>query len=542
MKEFLSPQSFWSQFEIPNECEFEVLKTDEFGEYAYQQILLSGQEYGDGTCKIFGVYAYAKNAKTPMPCVLLVHDFGGRVDFSYIDYFLNLGFSVFMPDYSGYREGQRHTIFPPSRDYMNFCRNNQPDITREIEDSVWIHDTLVFRHSLKFLRSRSEIDSSKIGVISFGIGSIIGFHLAFCEPDLALCVNFHYGGWRDFESISKNLDFNKAKYLLLVAPQAYSSIAKVPMFLLGSTNTRMGDSDRIFDTFARCNGSISNFLYLSPNYISTVGHLATRNLRLLLNQYLVNSHTEIPMMPHIEYAVEGNELFISCDAGTDFAVKSVKMYYAQGDSPSHLRSYKFTELVEREKGSYVGNICVSSALLTTVIANVEFLNGYTLTSNQLKIQPFGTTMKKQSVLTLGKRESFFPLGTLKFPSANQFFKDKSQVTISPMAFGISGVSAPRIASFALADPTVDVKDKTMLLQIYSDLPQTIRLLLSTGDNHEANFSTTISLAGGEFWQKIMLDPSNFSDAELQPLRSFEDCNLLFFTSDYDFYISNMSMV
>ncbi len=542
MKDFLSPADLWSQFEIPENPDYQTLQTDEFGEYVYEQIMLSGHEYGDGTCNIFGVYAYAKNAGTAMPCVLLVHDLGGRVDFSYIDYFLHLGFSVFMPDYSGYREGERHTIFPPSRDHMNFSNGSEGDINREIENSVWIHDTLIFRYCLAFLRAREEIDSSKIGVVSLGVGSIIGFHLAFCEPDLALAVTFHYGGWRDFENISKQLDFDKAKYLLLVAPQVYSQITRVPLFLLGSTNTRTGDSDRIFDTFARCNGLVSNFMYLSPNYISTVDHLATRNLRLLLNQYLAGSHTEIPMPPHIEYSIEESELFITCEVPQEFTAKSVKLFFSQGDNPSHLRAYKYIELIATSDGQFVGNLSVSSALSTTMIANVEFLNGFTLTSNQLKVPPFGTALKKSGVVTLGGRDSFFPLGTLTFPNANQFFKEKSQVLSCPMAFGIVGVSAPRIATFALADSTIEKENKTILLQIYSDLPQKIRLLVSVSDSLEADFSTTIELVGGEFWQKILLDPSDFSDAELKPLASFENCTLAFFTSDYDFYISNMSLV
>ncbi|MFI3164422.1 MAG: hypothetical protein R3Y65_08310 [Bacillota bacterium] len=542
MKDFLSPADLWSQFEIPESTDYQTLQTDEFGEYVYEQISISGHKYGDGTCRIFGVYAYAKNAGKAMPCVLLVHDLGGRVDFSYIDYFLHLGFSVFMPDYSGYREGERHTIFPPSREHMNFASRTTSDINREIEKSVWIHDTLIFRYCLAFLRGREEINSSKIGAVSLGIGSIIGFHLAFCEPTLALSVAFHYGGWRDFENISKQLDFDKAKYLLLVAPQVYSQIAKVPLFLLGSTNTRIGDSDKIFDTFARCNGSVSNFLYLSPNYISTVDHLATRNLRLLLNQYLAGSHTEIPMPPHLEYSIEGGELFVTCEIPSEFSAKSVKLFFSQGENQSHLRAYKFVELVATPDGRFVGNLNVSSALSTTMIANVEYLNGFTLTSNQLKVPPFGDVLKKHGVITLGGRDSFFPLGTLTFPNANQFFRDKSQVVSMPIAHGIIGVSAPRIATFALADITLEKENKTILLQIYSDLPQKIRLLLSVSDNLEADFSTTIDLVGGEFWQKTLLDPSNFIDAELKPLASFENCTLAFFTSDYDFYISNMSLV
>lgn len=542
MKDFLSPADLWSQFDIPENPEYQTLQTDEFGEYVYEQILLSGHAYGDGTCKIFGVYAYAKNAAKAMPCVLLVHDFGGRVDFSYIDYFLHLGFSVFMPDYSGYREGERHTIFPPSRDHMNICNNSDADINRDIKYSVWIHDTLIFRYSLAFLRSRKEINSEKIGAVSLGLGSIIGFQLAFCEPTLALSVAFHYGGWRDFESISKELDFDKAKYLLLVAPQVYSQIAKVPIFLLGSTNARCGDSDKIFDTFARCNGSVSNFMYLSPNYISTVDHLATRNLRLLLNQYLASSHTEVPMPPHLEYSIEGDELFVTCEVPQEFAAKSVKLFFTQGENSCHTRAYKFINLVATSDGTFVGNLNLSTALSTTMIANVEFLNGFTITSNQCKVQPFGNVLKKHGVITLGGRDSFFPLGTLNFPNANQFFREKSQVLSQPMAYGIVGVSAPRIATFALADQTLEKENKTLLIQIYSDLPQKIRLLLSVGEAKEATFSTTIDLVGGEFWQKILLDPSNFIEAGLKPLGSFENCTLAFFTSDYDFYISNMSLV
>lgn len=542
MKSFLSPEELWKEFDISGPLDEDVLQTDEFGEYVYEQVMFSGERYLGGVCRIFGVLAYAKNQTAPMPCIMLVHDVGGRVDFSYIDYFLHLGFAVFMCDYSGERAGERHSIFPHSKEEMNFQKNNRPDITRGLEDSVWIADTLIFRHALKFLRSQSIIDVNKIGVVSLGLGSIIGFHLAFCEPELALCINFHYGGWRDFESISKNLDSDMASYLLAVAPQVYSPLAKVPLFLLGSTNTKTGDSDRIFDTFARCNGTIPNFLYLSPNYIATVDHLATRNLRLLLNQFLLGADVHLPMMPQLTFTIEDGELLVACDFESEFDANKVKLFYSQGDNPPHNRAYKSVHLVQNTDGHYVGNVPISSSLSTVMLASVQFKNGYTLSSNQVKVPAFGTLLKKQNVITLGKRESFFPLGTLTYPNANQFFAEKSETVESAGAFDLIGVSAPRIASFALSDPTLEKVDKTILLQIYSELPQQIRLIISVGENAEESFSTTIDLVGGELWQKIMLDPTDFSDAELKPLDSFENCTLLFFNSEYDFKISNMTMV
>ncbi|MFI3167351.1 MAG: hypothetical protein R3Y32_04440 [Bacillota bacterium] len=542
MNKFLSPEELWQKFDISGPLLEEVLQTDVFGDFVYEQVMFSGQKYDDGVCKIFGVLAYSASAPKPMPCIMLVHDFGGRVDYSYIDYFLNLGVAVFMCDYSGARDGERHTIFPPSKSHMNYCENNASDITRGIENSVWIGDTLVFRHALKFLRSQPIIKVDKIGVVALGLGSIIGFHLAFCEPQLSFCCNFHYGGWRDFENILSQLDSEMAKYLLVVAPQVYSPLAKVPVFLLGSTNSAIGDSDKIFDTFARCNGLISNFLYLAPNRISTVDHLATKNLRLILNKYLADAHIEIPFAPVLEFTIEDSSILVSCSVEKEIAIKSVTLYYCQGDNPPHLRAFKPYKLVLASSGSYVGNIPLSSSLATVAMANVQFANGLTLSSNQIKIAPFGDTIKKHNTLSTGQRGTFFPLGTLNFPNANQFFSDKRQTVSSPCAFGLMGVCAPRIASFALSDPTLEKTNKTLLIQIYSDLPQKIRLLLSEGNSHDANFSTTIDLVGGELWQKVLLEPSDFANSQMASLENFEDCHLLFFNSEYDFYISSMIMV
>ncbi len=542
MNKFLSPEELWQSYDITGSLDVETLQTDEFGDYVYQQVMFSGQKYQDGTCKIFGVLAYGKNMTFPAPCVLLVHDFGGRIDFSYIDYFLHLGVAVFMCDYSGIREGERHTIFPDSKQHMNHIYNTDPDITRGVDNSVWIGDTLIFRHALKFLKSQPHIDTKNIGVVSFGLGSIIGFHLASCEPDLKFCCNFHYGGWRDFENISKELDSDMARYLLVVAPQVYSPIAKVPLFLLGSTNTTTGDCDKIFDTFARCNGSISNLIYLSPNYISTVDHLATQNLQIIIKEYLQGKTISQPPTPHIDCSTVLDDLLVLCEVEQEYKAKSVKLYYCQGDNPPHLRSYQCVEMVLRSDGKYVGNLSLSSSLKVVLFANVEYENGYTITSNQLKVAPFGSVSKTHSVITLGKTDSFFPLGTLNFPKANQFFCDKNLTVSEKSALDIYGVSAPRLATFALSDPTLEKTDKTILLQVCCDLPQQIRLMLSVGDSHEANFSAQINLLGGDFWQKIMLSPQDFSSADMATLDSFEECHLLFFTSEYDFYISNMSMI
>ncbi len=541
MNTFLTPEELWKEFDISGPLEETTLHTDQFGEYEYQQVTFAGQRLSGGVCRIFGVFAYPTNAKGKLPCVLLVHDRGGKIDFSYIDYFLNLGVAVLMCDYSGKRDGERHTIFPPSHEHLNNAKNQPDDISLPLADTRWINTTLIFRHALKFIRTRNNINLKKIGVVSLGLGSITGFHLALCEPDLAMCCNFHYGGWRNFEEMSKEMDAHTAKYLLGVAPQIYSPLAKVPLFLLGSTNTDMCDSDRCFDTMARASGVVPNFLYLSPNYISTVDWRATRNLRLLLNQYLLDAHITIPSSPELSFTIEDGEVFLECQTEPQDKVYSIEVHFAQGENTPHLRAYQKTTLVHAGEGRYVGTLDGSSSLATYAFCNVKFICGYAISSNLLKIPPFGDSLKKKTLLSDGTNGGFFPLGTLSNPNANQFFT-KSNVVASVGAYDLKGIGAPRLATFAIGEATLETADKSMSLQIYSALPQQVRLVLMASQNSDLSFSVTIDLVGGELWQKVILDPSDFVGADMQSPTDFQYAKLMFFNSEYDFLISNISFV
>ena len=547
MELFISAEELWEKVDMSGQLDEDVVQVDEFGDFIYKQIYFNSIKFKDGVCRNFGVFAYPKSIVKPMPCILLIHDFGAKIEYSYMDYFLNLGIAVFMVDSFGNVNSNsenidtRHTIFPPSHSYLNYHAERVDDDTLPLEDSYWFNMTLIQRHALKYLRSNTEIDPNKIAVFSFGISSICGFQLSFCEKYLAFSCCFHYGGWKGFESLSNNIEAHKVKYIMATAPQTYSPLAKTPLFFIGSTNTDLCDSDRCFDTMARANGEVTSFLYLSPNYIHTLDHFATRNMRLILNKYLLGADIVIPTTPHLKYEITDDEILFSCISDEEFPVSSISILYTQGDKPSHLRSYVQQEMV-KVAGSYTVNIAVSSSLSTIAFANVKYSNGISISSKYLKIEPFGTGLKKTTVVCSGTDNSFFSLGALKFPKANQFFKEKNPVTMALGAFDIYGVQAPRLATFQIGNPLLLKKSKSISLQIYSENPQEIRLILSCSQSSEQSFSSNIKMVGGDLWQQIILKDTDFVSANLKYLESFEEINLMFFVSEYNFLVSNISFV
>lgn len=543
MKGFRSPAELWSELDITGPLCEEVIQTDEFGDYLYHQVMFSGRQRDDGEVKIFGVYAHNKNLTKPAPCALLVHDFGAGIDFSYIDYFLSLGVSVLMCDTYGERAGERHTIFPPSLEHCNFAKNNAEDLTRDLDSSVWINTTLIFRYALKFLRTRQFVDIKKIGVFSFGLSSIVGFHLSFCEESLALCCNFHYGGWKGYDQHFMAIDSENAKYLMAVAPQAYSPIAKVPLFLLGSTNSQIADSDRIFDTFARCNGEVDNFFYLSTNYIATVDFFATTNLKLLIAKYLTDVSTQtLPAPPFLKVESENDVHIASLTCDSDDKIKNATLFYAEGFEQPQVRCYHSVPLAFVSDKSCCSVVELSPSLGGILHASVEFESGFTLTSNIVKITPFGEDTKYTGTICGGSTDCIFPLGSLAFPKANVFFSAEQQPTISVGAFDINGIFCPRLATFGIGKPTLKRKNKSLSVQLFSQLPQAIRLVVSGVVEHSTSYSATINLVGGEMWQKVILDPKDFTSSEMESLASFQDCKLMFFVPEYEFLLLSISLV
>ena len=118
----VSAVSLWKKFNTKAPLCASEWGIDEQLNTRFSHVSFSGHAVEGGSVRIYARYGkpVGKNVK---PAVLLLGDAGKSVDTELMQHFIDLGYAVLMPDYSGKtdddEEGVFRTIYPASIEYGN---------------------------------------------------------------------------------------------------------------------------------------------------------------------------------------------------------------------------------------------------------------------------------------------------------------------------------------------------------------------------------------------------------------------------------------
>lgn len=559
MAKIISPIELWKDVVIESETNESVLKEYEKNGIIYKEVYFNGQKKEQGVTRVYGILARPNNNDN-CPCVLLCHDSNHTVDIEYIDYFAKQGFAVFMCDMYGEQEKSLYTFFPDDLVFAN--RKNNEDGFYQVGDEMT--NTYVFqcillqRYALNYLRQQREINVNKIGVIGIRDGSIIAWQLAHLEEYLACAVSLFYAGWREFgrnysdsESI-ENLSEDKMAYIACISPQSCAQFIKTPMLYLSSSNDVLGNLDRSFDTMARINGRVSSLTYISPNEINNLDYHATMNLKVWLNVYLKDKNLDYIDKPIITVENISNQLLAKCFVEEPAMVKKVTIYYAEGNVMPAQRCYQKRELSLSGEG-FVGIIeeCTSDEMLFA-FANVEYTNGYTITSNFLAVElddlGLVKNLTKQSLIYNGLmgEDTFSGITQLEDMTVSGTFIEEPTVKMKEGASGIMGITSTlNLATFKLSHPAYQGENgQILMLDLCCEEPLTVEVVAysNLGEDNSDKYVATLLTVGGPLWQNFKLQLNDFKNGVKASLDNWSEVSLLVFKCDGDFMLNNMIWV
>ena len=220
----------------------------------------SGNAAPDG-----GVRVYARFGRPvgdgKKPCILLLPDAGKAPDIELMDYFIQKGYAVLMPDYSGKMstdaDGVLRTIYPASLEYGNYEKARGLFSVKglEVDETTWFEWTYVALYSLKYLKSREDVGN--IGVVGIRKGGEIAWQVML-SPDVKCGIPINAAGWRSFINIAKfgdniahDLSDDRHRYIAAVESQSYAPYVKCPVLMLCALRDAEFDCDRAYDTYSR---------------------------------------------------------------------------------------------------------------------------------------------------------------------------------------------------------------------------------------------------------------------------------------------------
>ncbi len=157
-------------------------------EYVKEKIVFSGVR----DSRVPGYLAIPKNGTIPHPCVLLLHGIGGSKESWWQDnsisgkqlteQLLASGFAVLSLDaeYHGERlinnDYESPVVFTFEKEWLMRTRD------------MVVQSVIEHRRAIDYISTRTEIDSSKIGMIGYSMGGMMAFNLTAVEPRIKTSV------------------------------------------------------------------------------------------------------------------------------------------------------------------------------------------------------------------------------------------------------------------------------------------------------------------------------------------------------------------
>lgn len=562
----LSAVSVWKKFDMStplNPSEWEE-KEDKAAGMRFWNVTYSGRKTDDGGVRIFARFG-KPSASGKYPAILLLPDAGKTLDDELLCYFIEKGYAVLMPDYSGKTEvpdeKAPRTIYPPSLSYANFAKAGGYDrVEGSVEETCWFEWIYVALYSVEYLKQREDI--SEIGVVGIRTGGEIAWK-TMLSPDLKCGVPINAAGWRAYRNIDKfaanseiNMSDERHRYIAGIESQSYAPFVKCPVLMLCALRDATFDYDRAYDTYSRIGRADGSAIIYSADSGSCIGPNALKDLDLFLEKHLKGREIYIPKALNITLAVEDGTLRADVEYDEGGILEETGIYYAE--TGENTRSvFRDWQCVVRTEGKNIKNGKLSCELAhykgasaAFAYAYAKYINGFRVVSKiaSKKFASPDTDAVKSRVIYSGEEVDGFSVANYGDYSVADTFLEREAIPKRIEGYGnIKGVySVGGIKTYRIGSPRYLPEENAMLefdVYAYSDIRLKVSVDVLTSENRIERFGCELSVKGGGKWKRVILSAAEFkAETTGVPLGSFSDGRALCFDcedEDTEYAVTNI---
>ena len=435
----LSAVSLWKKLDMSNELNptESPLGKSAFGEKSCR-IAFNGRKVDDGEVRISAVFSRPVQGEK-FPVVLLLGDAGKRADSELVTYFVQKGYGVLAPDYSGYREvaedeetweetqeeiadveqmqielGEElpvdkqadvqeekdekvnsilpYTVYPDSLSHANFVTaGGLTELEeRNADQSCWFEWMHVVMYAIKYLKSRDDVTS--IGVVGIRAGGALTWKSMLSE-DVQCGVPINAVGWDSFKSVNKflestqkNLSNERHRYIAGIESQSYANFAKCPVLMLCAMRDGSFDCDRAYDTYARVGCTDGSAIVYSTDSGPCIGPTALFDMDLFLEKNLKGRAIFIPESLNVSLKEENGEFLVEAEVDEGGILEEAGIFYAEGDENTK-SVFRNWQCVYKVEGKNVKNGKIETritpfegAKFVFAYAYARYINGFQVVS------------------------------------------------------------------------------------------------------------------------------------------------------------------
>ena len=548
----LSAVSVWKKFDVSTPLRpGEYNRTeDRAAGMVFWDVTYSGRATEDGGVRIFAMFGKPSSGGK-FPAVLLLPEAGAELDQELLYYFIDKGYAVLMPDYSGVRGGETeetpHTVYPPSLSYANCSESGGLDVLDgDADKTCWFEWVSVALYSIEYLKSREDI--SGIGVVGIRTGGEVAWK-AMLSPDAKCGVAVNAVGWRAYRNIGKfadnaeiNMSDERHRYIAGIESQSWAPFVKCPVLMLCALRDETSDYDRAYDTFSRIGQPDGSAITYSADSGSCIGPDALADMDLFLERNLKGREIYIPKPLNISLKSEGGALKAEVEYDEGGILEETNIYYAESGERTK-STFREWQRIFRADGKKKKNGRVTcelhpygGAAAVFVYATAKYINGFKVASkiaSKRPEHPDENAVKSRVIYSGGDVDCFGVAAYEDYSVAGIFLEGEAVPKRVKGYGGIGGAySVGGIKTYKISSPRY-VPDENAILEfdIYARRDAQVKVAVDAvnAENRMERFSAMLSVRGGGKWKRIILQPGELkSESSGVPLGSFAAGQALLF--------------
>ena len=492
----LSPQKLWENYNrslLP--LDTSVIRSRETPFGTEKDVYFNGETTALGCTRIYARYLTPPQKTDKM--VVYFCDPDTPIDEKDAVSFLQRGWAVLLPDYTGKNENrERFTIYPSALSYANYDKDALYAGADSPQKTCWYIWTTVCLRAFTFAESEGY---TRVAAVGEGIG---GAHVckAAAVSDFPVCaVSLFSPGFFPETDDPELLPISVSVNLV-----GYTPTLKVPFLQICSSNDADASLDAINEYMEQANDN--GLLYIMPRSDRRIGSELIAETERFMSAFLDANETPqlSRMAPEITFNVSGGENKLYVSVQCPVSLKCVSVYVSHGITHAAYRNWRSVPVEKIGENEYMGYTEVYAADQPVyAFASVTTPQDFTFTTAVVKKIP--SALKIQPAAIVKKRLIYdSEMGIDDF-----FSEDDDAPVIKSGPFGIDGICAEKgLCTYKLGDVAFSgAPDSVLQLLLFSSVQQTITFSVIDGDQFNT-YTCEKVVSPQTDWTKIMLSVSD----------------------------------
>lgn len=447
------------------------------------------------------------------------------------------GYVACVLDYCGMDIDEPRTTFPDDLSFASYpeCEKHLDEIENSARNTPWFVWAKIARRAITMLQEFPIVEKNSIGILGLGTGAEIAWQVAGIDKRLRALVAINGGGYRwaikapRFTSGNVLSTDEQRAYSTGVGAETYARLVTCPTLYISSRSSVYNDIDRAADMLDLVKSQTKQMI------VSNAGgeQITQREFNALLD-WLRRHFTldESPVLsPTIQFESAEGKLYVRINSQRKATTK--KLFINYGEPNSAYRFWHCCDLKQKVGAhEYICNIPVyNEKELIVAYATFEYADKTLASTKVIGAIPENLDIKGGDDDGLRRSRIIYDgnmgLGAFCAETQNAMLADDN-LCVKKGPFDISGISAKEgNITLCRNKREMDLLSQATALHIdvYSPTERELEIAVYTYPDIK-KYTARVSLQGGEFWQKVLLEYTDFKSDEGRTLTKFANAKIL----------------